>query len=232
MYVANIYFIKRSLIDRFNNFIFILLIMFKKIFKNLEGKWKELNLNEEAEQDPEINFSDPDECDKWLQELHRSYGVDYSYGGFLENRSFIWKDHYNVKDGLFIHEGADFNVPLGTEVFLFEEGEVVEIIRDTEMHGGWGNAIVFWIPKIEKYVIYAHMDQDLFVSSREKYPKGSKVGSVGSQDQNGHYFPHLHLQFMDKEFASKYPQFLDVGGDSSKNSEMLQHLYDPVKFVK
>jgi len=206
--------------------------MFKEIFKNLNGGWMELNLNEEAKKFPEINFSDPVECGIWLQKLHKNYGIDYSYGGFLENRSFIWKDHYNIKEALFIHEGTDFNVSSGTEVFLFEEGEVVEIMRDTEMHGGWGNAVVFWISKIEKYVIYAHMDKDLFVSLNDKYSKGSKVGIVGGPDQNGHYFPHLHLQFMDKDFASKYKRFFDVGGYSAKNSEMLSHLYDPMNFLK
>lgn len=206
--------------------------MFEKIFKNIDGKWKKINLNEEAKKYPEVNFSNPIKCDKWIQKLHKKYGVEYSYGGFLEDRSYIWKDHYNVKEGLFIHEGADFNVPLKTEVFLFEDGEVVEIIRDTKMFGGWGNAVVFWIPKIKKYVIYAHMDKKLYVKLGDKCKKGDKIGIIGAPHENGNYFPHLHLQFMDKEFARKYKKFFDVSGYSAKNSKMLKHLYDPVKFVK
>jgi len=206
--------------------------MFKKIFKNIDGKWTELNLNEEARGFPEVDFSDPKKCNNWLQKLHKKYGARYSYGGFLEDRSFIWKDHYNAKEGFFIHEGIDFNVPKGTEVFLFEEGKVVEIIRDTKMHGGWGNAVVFWIQKIKKYVIYAHLDRKLYVKLGDKCSKVTKIGTVGSPSQNGHYFPHLHLQIMDKKFASQYKKFFDVEGYSKKNSQMLQHLYDPVKFVK
>lgn len=206
--------------------------MFKKIFKNIDGKWKKLNLNEEAKKCPDVDYSNPKKCDEWMQKLHKKYGVDYSYGGFLEDRSFIWKDHYNVKEGLFIHEGADFNVSKNTEVFLFDNGEVVEIIRDIKMHGGWGNAVVFWIPKIEKYVIYAHMDKKLYVSLNSKYKKGQKIGTIGGPSQNGHYFPHLHLQFMDKKFASKYKRFFDIGGYSANGDKMLKNLYDPVKFVK
>lgn len=206
--------------------------MFKKIFKNIDGKWKKLNLNEEAKKYPDVDYSDPKKCDKWTQELHKKYNANYSYGGFLEDRSFIWKDHYNVKEGNFIHEGADFNVPKRTEVFLFEDGEVVEVIKDIEMFGGWGNAVVFYIPKIKKYVIYAHMDKKLYVSLGEKYDKGQRVGTIGGPSQNGHYFPHLHLQFMDKKFASQYKKFFDVSGYSKKNSKILKHLYDPVKFVK
>ncbi len=206
--------------------------MFKKIFKNIDGKWAELNLNEEAKKFPEIDFSDPKKCDKWLQEIHKKYGVKYSYGGFLEDRSFIWKDHYNSENGFFIHEGVDFNVPLGTEVFLFDDGEVVEIIRDSKMHGGWGNAVVFWIPRISKYVIYAHLDKKLGVSLNSRYAKGQKVGIVGGESENGHYFPHLHLQFMEKKFANNYKRFFDVGGYSAKSNKMLKYLFDPVKFVK
>jgi murein DD-endopeptidase MepM/ murein hydrolase activator NlpD len=206
--------------------------MFKKIFKNIDGKWKKINLNEEAKKYPRVNFSSPKKCNKWIQELHKKYGTNFSYGGFLEDRSFIWKDHYNVKQGNFIHEGEDFNVPKGTEVFLFEDGEVIEIIKDIKMFGGWGNAVVFWIPKIKKYVIHAHLDKKLYVSQGQKYLKGQKIGTIGGPSQNGHYFPHLHLQVMDKDFAKQYKKFFDVDGYSKKNSKILKHLYHPAKFVK
>ena len=100
------------------------------------------------------------------------------------------------------------------------------------MFGGWGNAVVFWIPKIKRYVLYAHMDKKLYVAQGDKCEKGNKIGVTGGPNQNGHYFPHLHLQFMDKKFASEYKKFFDVGGYFTKNSKMLKHLYNPVRFVK
>lgn len=206
--------------------------MFKRIFRDLNGRWKKINLNDEAKKDPDVNFSSPKSCDMWLKKIHKKYNVDFSYGGFLEDRSFIWKDHYNSKKNIFIHEAIDFNVPRGTGVFLFDDGEVVEIIRDIEMFGGWGNAVVFWIPKIKKYVIYGHLDKKLNVELGKKYSSGQSIGKIGGPSQNGHYFPHLHLEFMDKDFAAKYNKFFDVDGYSQRDSKMLKHLYDPIKFVR
>jgi murein DD-endopeptidase MepM/ murein hydrolase activator NlpD len=206
--------------------------MFKKIFKNLDGSWKKINLNEEAIKFPETDLSDPKKCEEWLNDLHKDNEVDFSYGGFLEDRSFIWRDHYNVKKNVFIHEGVDFNVPLKTEVFLFADGEVVEIIRDTKMFGGWGNAVALWIPSIKKYVIYGHLDKKLFVSLGQKYRKGDKIGRIGGPNQNGHYFPHLHVQVMDRIFSKKYKRFFDVEGYSPRDSKMINHIYDIMEFLK
>lgn len=206
--------------------------MFECIFGNLRGNWKELNLNEEAKKFPTVDFSNPVVCDQWLKSLHKGCAVEYSYGGFLEDRSFIWKDHYNAREKFFIHEGLDFNVPVKTEVSLFEDGKVVEIMRDTAMHGGWGNAAVFWMPRIEKYSIYAHLDEELIISLGKEYKKGQPIGVVGGPEQNGHYFPHLHIQIMDETFAKAYSRFVDIGGYSSSESKLLKHLYDPIKFIE
>ncbi len=206
--------------------------MFKAVFKNLNGRWGKLDLEKESKKTKNVNFSDPVECEKWLKSVHKKKKIDFSYGGFLENRENLWKNHYNSKKQIFIHEGMDFNVPVNTEVFLFEEGEVVEIIREPKLNGGWGNAAVFWMPKTGRYVIFAHMKKKLFVKKKKFYKKGQRIGFVGSHCENGNYFPHLHIQIMKPEFAAKYKKFKYIEGYSERNSGNLKSLDSPLKFVR
>jgi len=206
--------------------------MFKSIFKDLNGKWGKIDLEKESKKTKNVNFSNPIECEKWINLIHKKKKIDFSYGGFLKNRENLWKDHYNAKKQIFVHEGVDFNVPLNTEVFLFEDGQVVEIIREPKLNGGWGNAAVFWIPKIRRYAIFAHLKRKLFVKKKKFYKKGQKIGLIGSHRENGNYFPHLHLQIMKPEFARDYKRFKDIEGYSQKNHQNLKNLDNPLRFVK
>src|SRR2546422_11572306 len=54
---------------------------------------------------------DPYICQQMVEDVHRGLDVDWSYGGYLEYRSFLWAGSYLEETSSFIHVGVDFNVP-------------------------------------------------------------------------------------------------------------------------
>lgn len=126
------------------------------------------------------------------------FGADYTYGGYLEDRVWLWRDHYLPK-GPQEHLGIDYNVPAGTKVQLLADAEVVHIARDGSF-GGWGGLLVFKLDKAPyagaDYLYYGHLAWDDVVSVGQKLKAGSFVGQVGKPHQNGVWFPHIHVQLV------------------------------------
>ncbi len=44
------------------------------------------------------------------------------------------------------------------------------------------------------YLLYAHLDAELFSKEGEKIAKGSVFARVGKAPFNGNWFPHVHIQ--------------------------------------
>ena len=104
-----------------------------KIFPDLlNAKWEEVNLDAHAQEeirDEKNPLLDPVACDSWVTGIAKRYGADYTYGGYLEDRAYLWRGHYLPK-GPQEHLGIDYNVPAGTKVALLQDAEVFHIARD------------------------------------------------------------------------------------------------------
>ena len=124
--------------------------------------------------------------------------------GYLEERSF-----YNTKrfereangDTEFrnIHLGTDFWLPARTPVHVPFDGTVV-ISHYNNFHKDYGALIVVQHTLLGTtfYTLYGHLSKDSLVLS----PKGKQVKQgeflayLGSEDENGHWLPHLHFQLI------------------------------------
>lgn len=124
---------------------------------------------------------------------------DFTYGGFRENRSEIWRGSYLEEEKKFIHLGIDYNVPAGTDVHLPKAGLCVDVLRDTDQNGGWGGRVIIKIDSC--YVIFAHL-MNIAVEVAQKVDVGTVLGHVGDHTINGNWYPHLHLQCL------RYPRLL------------------------
>src|SRR3989344_1544361 len=127
-----------------NNLYIFLQPFFKmNIFPKLRtGRWGEVNLNRESLA-INLELTDPRVCETWVDRLHHFKGIEYSYGGFLENRATLWKHHYNAKSKAFTHLGIDITVPRYTEVTIPSPAEVVHVMENGDDEGGWGGRILF-----------------------------------------------------------------------------------------
>jgi len=201
------------------------------IFQSLlRGKWAKVNLNEEA-RNAAVDFTNPNEFQNWLNMLHRKKGVAYSYGGFLEDKSNVWANHYQKETGAFIHLGCDYNVPPRTFVSLFDDGTVEDVFPDTDQRGGWGGRIM-WRMNSGVYVVYGHLSKSMKVVPGQKHKKGDIVGVVGEPEENGGWYTHLHVQIMKPEFAREFADFRFIDGYAPKGSKLVSMVIDPEKFIK
>lgn len=189
-----------------------------KVFPDLCGKkWAEVNLDLLARQEftePQNPLLDPEKCNTWVLDIARRQGVDFTYGGYLEDRSYLWRGHY-LPPGPQAHLGVDYNVPDGTRVALCADGEVTHIIHQG-IFGGWGGLLVFRLDKPPvtgaDYLYYGHLAWDDTVRVGQKLKAGAIVGAIGKPDENGVWFPHLHVQLVSQrqmDLANGQPELVD-----------------------
>ncbi len=136
------------------------------IFQTLAGEpCGEVNLNELSVENYDVICSrspmlDPRVCQDKLDDYHKSKGYAWSFGGFLEDRSNVWRGSYLDKTRSYIHLGTDFNARTGTPVFADRAGTVVYADEDDYTIGGWGGRVFFKLddePEVD--LLYAHIDR-------------------------------------------------------------------------
>lgn len=140
---------------------------------------------------------EPEFCEDWIGYVmaKKFPDADSVYGGYMENRSFLWRESYLEKEKKFIHLGVDVYVPIGVPVRCPVPCRVLEVFNDKDNNGGWGTRVT--VETDRGIVVFAHLCH--FNNPRgyrvgRKYPAGLWLGLIGTPEQNGGWFPHLHLQ--------------------------------------
>ena len=187
---------------------------------------------------PAVNpLLDPRVCQQMVHECHVAHGVDWSYGGYLEDRQHLWRGSYLSAKGTFLHLGVDFNVPQGTQVAVVEDSLVMLVDEDTDLDGGWGPR-VFLKPssarRLKIVQIFAHL-QAVRVQPGDRLAPGTVFAEVGGPPHNGNWHPHLHIQ------AVREPHFqeilierfseLDGYGHRSEMSILRREFPDPLRRI-
>lgn len=167
------------------------MMLYHKLFPQFAGDlWAEVNLNSIA-----LKYADePIQTNEshWVEELHRMLGVNHSWGGWLEHRNFIFRNHYHkdIGEDHFWHLGVDYNVPVYSDVHLPIDAKLIVSEVDSDQDGGWGGKLIFSSPK--GLFILGHLDR--IVTDLRDYVAGDVVGRVADASVNGNWFPHLHVQ--------------------------------------
>ena len=124
-------------------------------------------------------LNDPTICQKMVDAVHQKSSKDFSYGGWMEDRSFLWKGSYLENEQKFIHLGVDFNVPVGTKVAADFGAEVVRIDSDYPEQGGWGTRIIVRHDSLPICMIYAHLDPSVMCKVGDILKPGDIFAKVG-----------------------------------------------------
>lgn len=204
------------------------------IFPDLKpGKWIKINLNEESK-NANVNFADAKACTEWNLAILKKYNADYSYGGFLEDRSNVWQNTYLKENGTFIHLGVDYFVPTGTNVSLPRPGKLIHIMDDKDQNWGWGRRLTFRLEtnKNEKPIvlIYGHLASDITCALGKNYEQGHIVGRIGTIEENGGWFPHLHVQIMRNRLVTQYRSLSEIDGYGTGINN--SYIIDPETVIK
>lgn len=121
--------------------------------------------------------------------------------GYLEERSFYNTENYRRAgaEPRNIHLGTDFWVPAGTPLHAPFNAEVT-IANDNNFHKDYGPTLVLKhaFKDYEFFSLYGHLSKpSLEISFKNKAVKqGELIGYIGTEEENGHWVPHLHFQLI------------------------------------
>jgi murein DD-endopeptidase MepM/ murein hydrolase activator NlpD len=210
-------------------------MLHRKLFPQLaDRRWGSIDLDALARIDfpgsgrarGDNPLNDPEVCREWVERLHERMGVESSFGGYLEDRSHLWRGHYQEASGRFVHLGVDYNVPAGTEVFAPCPMVVHETRADSDQDGGWGGRVISRVPGTDLLVIFAHLEHGPLPTEGTELVTGARVGVVGRVEVNGGWFPHLHVQCVRGELPK------DLDGYACASTGLGEQFPDPEDSIR
>ena len=208
-----------------------------RIFPTLKRTtWANVNLNElahEFDENEENPLIRPKYCENWVNHITKTLKVDYTFGGYLELRSTIWRGHY-LDPNIMTHLGVDYNVPANTPVTVPVNCSVVKVYRDMDQNGGWGGLAVFKIlsSSIHEYLMYGHLAHDSLPNVGDLFEPGEIVAKTGEINENGGWYPHLHVQRYIHNVWYKEPiDFIKLDGYGGNNFDHSEHAPSPYEII-
>lgn len=186
------------------------------------SQWIKVNLDEayQKRSGPALDMTKPEDQQKLIKEVS---GDKFSYGGFLEDRSAIWKGFESGR-----HLGVDFNNLLpGEAVGSLFVGKVTHIIKDDTRHNGWGTRIIV-TSKSGYCMLYGHLVNPQVAVGDTVYP-GQILGEIAPPETNGGWFPHLHLQYVEERLLKVPIDHVNLGYEDKENQGA--GMLDPMELI-
>lgn len=156
----------------------------------------------------------PSVCAEFVDLVHKKHHLDFSYGGWLEDRSELWAGSYLDQGQGHIHLGLDINVSAGIEVATSFEAIVVMVNNDYPLDGGWGSYVVLWHLTKSVYLLFAHLD-NVRCKPGNRLSIREVFAQVGHAPANGNWYPHVHVQVIESNLFKKLngtPAWEDLDG--------------------
>lgn len=158
---------------------------------------------------------------KYIQNQLRMHHKSIAVGGYGEDRIIYQKsEHFGTsEDARSIHLGIDIWCSSGTEVFAPLQAKV-HSFQDNNNFGDYGPTILLEhsIGKHSFYTLYGHLSHDSLLSLKlgQIINKGQKFASIGHENENGSWPPHLHFQVI-RDMENHYGDYPGVCRPSEKN---------------
>jgi murein DD-endopeptidase MepM/ murein hydrolase activator NlpD len=124
---------------------------------------------------------------EWRREMDHFPGISPVNVQFKLGDGYKWRTIHPVLGTGRMHNGQDFEVPYGTEVYATGDGSVVESGWNS---GGFGNCIVI-DHGYGLQTVYGHLSS-IKVTSGQSVKRGDLIGISGSSGLSSG--PHLHYQ--------------------------------------
>jgi murein DD-endopeptidase MepM/ murein hydrolase activator NlpD len=124
---------------------------------------------------------------EWKREIDHFPGISPVNVKFRLGDGYKWRAIHPVLGTARMHNGQDFEVPYGTEVYATGDGEIIESGWNS---GGFGNCIVI-DHGYGFQTVYGHLS-DIKVTKGTVVKRGDLIGISGSTGLSSG--PHLHYQ--------------------------------------
>ncbi len=171
----------------------------------------------------------------WVNKKLADTNSKYGIGGYMEHRTLYARSElFNTEDEpRRLHLGVDIWADAGTTIYAPLAGHI-HSFHDNDHHGDYGPTIILQhqLNDLTLYSLYGHLSRkDLEgLSVGDKIEKGKRLGSFGSEEENGHWPPHLHFQLM-FDMEGCFGDYPGVGKFSEKD-KWLKNIPDPNLILK
>ncbi|MDB5025246.1 MAG: peptidoglycan DD-metalloendopeptidase family protein [Mucilaginibacter sp.] len=182
-----------------------------------------------TELDPR-NMNDTEKFSNWVSRKLQDNKCRYGIGGYMEHRTLYARSElFNAPDEpRRLHLGLDIWAEAGTPVYAPINGHI-HSFQDNNNFGDYGPTILLkhQLDDLELYTLYGHLNRKCLIglSAGDTITKGQQIADFGSQDENGHWPPHLHFQLM-FDIQGCYGDYPGVGRYSQKDT-YLNNIPDP-----
>ena len=179
--------------------------------------WKEVDLNKIALKDfaerSDNPLKDAVYQEEWLCRVQRNVcGGSPTYGGFLEDRSFLWRGFEDSKHML--HLGIDINnLECDIDICAPADLTIHHVFKHDATFNGWGGRIIAELDteyKGAKYLLLGHLNPQTLPSVGQRFCRYQVLARLGSPSNNGNWFCHLHVQLNKQKFMDRYKDNLDL----------------------
>ncbi len=142
------------------------------------------------------------------------------WGGYMEHREIYRRStHFDGKgEPRSLHLGIDLWAPAGTPIFSPIDA-IVESCVDNKGFADYGPTIILkhQLDDITFYTLYGHLSRASLsgISVGKKIIAGARLATLGDNEENGNWPPHLHFQVM-SDLKGKIGDFPGVAAMSER----------------
>jgi murein DD-endopeptidase MepM/ murein hydrolase activator NlpD len=184
----------------------------------------------------QLNISDANEFESYIEQLLAKNKASVAYGGYNEirnlyKRSTAFNDSNTEERN--IHIGLDLWIEAGTPVLAALDGKVHSFQYNNNL-GDYGPTIILQhqLDRYVFYTLYGHLSLESIASIKvgDFFVKEQQLATLGEALVNGDYAPHLHFQII----KNIEDNFGDYPGVCSKNklNYYLDNCPDPNLLLK
>lgn len=138
----------------------------------------------------------------YINQTLKKHRADIGYGGYFENRVIYRKsEHFgvNLEDSRSLHLGTDIWCKVHEPVFS-PYNAVIHSFKNNDNLGDYGPTIILEheIGKTVFYTLYGHLSKKSLEDKKagRKIKQGELFATIGDQNENGNWPPHLHFQII------------------------------------
>jgi murein DD-endopeptidase MepM/ murein hydrolase activator NlpD len=160
---------------------------------------------------------------EWKREMDHFPGISPVSVNFRLGDKYAWRPIHPVLGTARMHNGQDFEVPYGTEVYATGDGTVIESDYNT---GGFGNCVVI-DHGYGLQTVYGHLS-NIRVPKGLNVKRGDLIGISGSTGLSSG--PHLHYQVEKSGLHQNPINFFNNDVSLEEYTEMIQAFGSKSKF--